>query len=201
MSVKKHILHFCINIIIRENKKLEVEMKKISYVLLMGCISLSLVGCTTLDGNGEGLKISNENEAGNAEVVEEQSESTDTVADGSYYGSLYSDGKDRIGVEDEWGNLPCIVYNTQIEGNQLIVSGSMSYSATGDFENPETSDDMEHVFTFDDNTDFKWLKGPEDAEHYSAEEYVRGLEIIKDTGLCLIIKVVNGVATEVSVSE
>lgn len=201
MSVKKHILHFCVNIINRENKKLEVEMNKISYVLLMGCISLSLVGCATLDSNDEGLKISNENEAGNAEVVEEQSESTDTVADGSYYGSLYSDGKDRIGVEDEWGNLPCIVYNTQIEGNQLIVSGSMSYSATGDFENPETSDDMEHVFVFDDNTEFKFLKGPEDSEVYTAEEYVSGLEDLKDSGLALVIKVENGVATNVSLSE
>ena len=162
-------------------------MKKISYVILMGCISLSLVGCAALESN--------------AEVEEEQSESTNTVADGLYYGSLYSDGKDRIGEEDEWGNIPGIVYDTRIEGNQLIVSGSMDYSAAGDFENPETSDDMEHVFTFDDNTDFKWLKGPEDAEHYSAEEYVRGLENIKDTGLCLMIKVENGVATEVSVSE
>ncbi len=176
-------------------------MKKISYVILMGCISLSLVGCAALESNDDGLKISNENEAGNAEVVEEQSESTNTVADGLYYGSLYSDGKDRIGEEDEWRHIPGIVYDTRIEGNQLIVSGSLDYSATGDFENPETSDDMEHVFTFDDNTDFKALKGPEDAEHYSAEEYVRGLENIKDTGLCLMIKVENGVATEVSVSE
>jgi hypothetical protein len=167
----------------------------------MGYISLSLVGCATLESNDEGLKISNENEAVNAEGVEEQSESGDTVADGSYYGLLYSDGKERIGVEDEWGNLPCIVYNTQIEGNRLIVSGSMSYSATNDYENSETSDDMEHVFVFDDNTEFKFLKGPEDSEVYTAEEYVSGLDNLKDTGLALVIKVENGVATNVSLSE
>ncbi len=151
-------------------------MKRIVNLLLMGCISLSLVGCAA-------------------------SESNETVADGCYYGGLYSDGKDRIGVEDEWGNLPCIVYNVRIEENKLVVSGSMSYSATHDYENAETSDDMEHTFVFDDNTDFKWIKGPEDNEHYTAEEYVSGLEDLKDTGLGLTIEVENGVATEVSVSS
>lgn len=175
-------------------------MKKISYVLLMGCISLSLVGCATLDSNDEGLKISNENEAGNAEVVEEQSESGNTVADGSYYGSLYSDGKERIGVEDEWGNLPAIAYNTRIDGDKLIISGSMYYSDTNDFENSEISGDIDHVFVFDENTEFYWVTGPEEREEYEADSFIKDLESIKDTGLGLCVEVEDGVAKEVSVS-
>lgn len=190
----------------------------------MGCISLSLAGCIPFESNDESLKISNDNEAEVADAVreqndssgepegqeqsdsssefgvQEQSASSDTVADGFYYGSLYSDGKDRIGVADEWGNLPCIVYDTRIEGDKLIITGSMTYTVTNDSEERETSDDMEHTFVFDDNTDFRWVVGPDDFDHFTAEEFIDAMEDIKDTGLALTVEIENGVATLVSVS-
>ena len=172
-------------------------MKKIKSIVLIGLIGLSLVGCVKPENNNEGLKITENSEN---EVIDESSESTDTAADGFYYAGLYSNGKDEIGVEDEWGNLPAIAYNTRIDGDKLIISGSMYYSDTNDFEDSETSDDIDHVFVFDENTEFYWVTGPEEHEEYEADSFIKDLESIKDTGLGLCVEVEDGVAKEVSVS-
>lgn len=207
------------------------RIKSIGSIIILSCIGLCMAGCSSVDvagdesSNNTGIFESVESNIaeevvaeGNDETIEtsettepneatEPSEMSDTnerieeVNDGIYYAELYSDGKDRIGIADEWGNLPGIAYKVQVEGNKMIVSGSMWYSATADYENSVTSDDMDHAFAFDDSTEFKWIAGPDDAEKYSAEDYVCCLQDLKDTGLCLSIKVENGVATEVSVSS
>ena len=169
-------------------------MKKIKSIVLIGLIGLSLVGCVKPENNNEGLKITENSEN---DVIDK---STDTAADGFYYAGLYSNGKDEIGVEDEWGNLPAIAYNTRIDGDKLIISGSMYYSDTNDFEDSETSDDIDHVFVFDENTEFYWVTGPEEHEEYEADSFIKDLESIKDTGLGLCVEVEDGVAKEVSVS-
>lgn len=187
-------------------------MKKIKSIVLIGLIGLSLVGCVKPENNNEGLKLTENSENdvidkstestenNENEVIDESSESTDTAADGFYYAGLYSNGKDEIGVEDEWGNLPAIAYNTRIDGDKLIISGSMYYSDTNDFEDSETSDDIEHVFVFDENTEFYWVTGPEEREEYEADSFIKDLESFKDTGLGLCVEVEDGVAKEVSVS-
>ena len=172
-------------------------MEKIKSIVLIGLIGLSLVGCVKPENNNEGLKITENSEN---EVIDESSESTDTAADGFYYAGLYSNGKDEIGIEDEWGNLPAIAYNTRIDGDKLIISGSMYYSDTNDFEDSETSDDSDHVFVFDENTEFYWVTGPEEREEYEADSFIKDLESIKDTVLGLFVEVEDGVAKEVSVS-
>lgn len=115
------------------------------------------------------------------------------------FGGWY--GKDEIGVEDEWGNLPAIAYNTRIDGDKLIVSGSMSYTPSNDFGDSETSDDIDHVFVFDENTEFYWVTGPEEREEYEADSFIKDLESIKDTGLGLCVEVEDGMARSTNIKS
>lgn len=141
-------------------------------------------------------------EATSAEAKSDASEADgwSDSRDGWYSATLNSQGKDEIGVANEWGYLPEIAYDVKIENDQLIVYGSMCYSATNDMDSNNVSDDIKHVFPIGPNTELRGGVDESGYTTYTAEEYGKYVADLIDSQLGLIIEVKDGAVVAVSVA-
>ncbi|WP_300409098.1 hypothetical protein [Lagierella sp.] len=116
--------------------------------------------------------------------------------DGNYFSSIIASKK------GEFDNLNTSVYEAKSDGETLKVSGSLSFGQ----EDYTTSEDeilenKTYTFEVDENTEYKAVGGLNEPQVMTVEEFNDYFMEVKESGLGLIIKVENGVATEVEISS
>ncbi|SEG40997.1 hypothetical protein SAMN02910276_02853 [Butyrivibrio sp. Su6] len=113
-------------------------MKRIVNLLLMGCILLSLVGCTASESNAEGVKISNETEAGQAAADNTVQSEQVTIEENVGVGNV-----------DNENQLYDVQKLTTLDGGLLKIDPDCDYHFKWDTSTIEENEDGSFTGTFD----------------------------------------------------
>jgi hypothetical protein len=113
-------------------------MKRIVNLLLMGCISLSLVGCVASESNAEGVKISNETEAGQAAA--ENTVQSEQVTIEENVGARNADNENQLYDVQKF---------TTLDGGLLKIDPDCDYHFKWDTSTIEENEDGSFTGTFD----------------------------------------------------
>ncbi|MCR5094193.1 MAG: hypothetical protein K6B72_09490 [Lachnospiraceae bacterium] len=133
------------------------------------------------------------------DIPDDEGEQSGTE-DGVYGTHLWSSEKDRIGTTDSAGVFYSVVYEVGLSGNELSVTGSMSYKNSAEQDPLFVSDDETHVFTLGGDTVYQLLGGSGGPEIITVDEFYKDLNDYLDTGLYLEIEVNGGIVTSASLS-
>lgn len=117
---------------------------------------------------------------------------------GSYVGSLVLKNNGERGEE-----IPVAqVVNVEIADNTLTVTGSLDYREDPEAETAATElDNDTYNFRIDDNTVFQAIGGLAEPEYYTADEFIKFYDEVKDSGLGLIIEMEDGLVHTVSITS
>ena len=114
------------------------------------------------------------------------------TADGFMGSFLLSSDRGKIGTTNEYGVLYRVIYEASIEGDELIVCGSMDYRNFKDQDPITISSDVKHVFKVDGNTVYQ-KDGEEGTETLSKDDFAGLLGSRKDSGMYLEVEISGGV--------
>ena len=129
--------------------------------------------------------------------IQKQEEDDFLKDEGKYSSSLMSvkpEGSDDLGLTN--------VSNVTIDGNKLIVTGSLDYyKDPTNYQDAKTLEEEEHLFKLNDETIFQAVGGMAPPEKFTKEEFVDFYKQVKDSGLGLIIMIKDGVAQSVEITS
>lgn len=116
------------------------------------------------------------------------------TADGFMSSFLLSTERDKIDTTNEYGTFYRVIYEASLEGDELIVCGSMDYRNSMAQDSIYISSDLKHIFKVDDNTIYQ-KGGEESTDTVSKEEFAKLLNERKDSGMFVGVETKNGVVT------
>lgn len=120
-------------------------------------------------------------------------EAVNLTDDGSYTTSLIPGREGEREADGSWAN----VYDMEIQGNNLIVKGSMDYAEPMRSEEGTIPiDNQISVFKINDNSNFFSRIGREDISEHSPEDFIKYYNENKDQQEALFIEVREGILYE-----
>ncbi|MFO3665309.1 hypothetical protein ACCQ41_03455 [Anaerococcus sp. ENR0831] len=120
-------------------------------------------------------------------------EAVNLTDDGSYTTSLIPGREGEREADGSWAN----VYDMEIQGNNLIVKGSMDYAEPMRSEEGTIPiDNQISVFKINDNSNFFSRIGREDISEHSPEDFIKYYNENKDEQEALFIEVREGLLYE-----
>ena len=143
------------------------------------------------DQNPEEITDNEESSDENTEI--NIPEAVNLTDDGSYTTSLVPGREGEREADGSWAN----VYDMEIQGNNLIVKGSMDYAEPMRSEEGTIPiDNQISVFKINDNSNFFSRIGREDISEHSPEDFIKYYNENKDQQEALFIEVREGILYE-----
>lgn len=143
------------------------------------------------DQNPEEITDNEESSDENTEI--NIPEAVNLTDDGSYTTSLIPGREGEREADGSWAN----VYDMEIQGNNLIVKGSMDYAEPMRSEEGTIPiDNQISVFKINDNSNFFSRIGREDISEHSPEDFIKYYNENKDQQEALFIEVREGILYE-----
>lgn len=143
------------------------------------------------DQNPEEITDNEESSDENTEI--NIPEAVNLTDDGSYTTSLIPGREGEREADGSWAN----VYDMEIQGDNLIVKGSMDYAEPMRSEEGTIPiDNQISVFKINDNSNFFSRIGREDISEHSPEDFIKYYNENKDEQEALFIEVREGILYE-----
>ena len=143
------------------------------------------------DQNPEEITDNEESSDENTEI--NIPEAVNLTDDGSYTTSLIPGREGEREADGSWAN----VYDMEIQGNNLIVKGSLDYAEPMRSEEGTIPiDNQISVFKINDNSNFFSRIGREDISEHSPEDFIKYYNENKDQQEALFIEVREGILYE-----
>lgn len=143
------------------------------------------------DQNPEEITDNEESSDENTEI--NIPESVNLTDDGSYTTSLIPGREGEREADGSWAN----VYDMEIQGDNLIVKGSLDYAEPMRSEEGTIPiDNQISVFKINDNSNFFSRIGREDISEHSPEDFIKYYNENKDQQEALFIEVREGILYE-----
>lgn len=143
----------------------------------------------------ESSKETNKETNTNDEEKEDTADGVNMIDDGTYTSSLEPGRNGEREADGSWAN----VYDIVIDGDKLIVKGSLDF-----FPDDDTSSEAKplenqvNVFKIDDATQFTTQSNASsETNTHSQEEFLNMYDETKDQQLALFVQVANGTVMEV----
>lgn len=147
--------------------------------------------------NDESSKETDKEAKTNDEGKEDTADGINMIDDGTYTSSLEPGRNGEREADGSWAN----VYDIAIDGDKLIVKGSLDF-----FQDDDTSSEAKplenqvNVFKIDDATQFTTQSNSSsETNTHSQEEFLNMYNETKDQQLALFVQVANGTVMEVHI--
>lgn len=141
-----------------------------------------------------------EEQAPSEETTDQQApDNSDSLSnDGSYVGTLMTEANGERNPEFEYATIA----NASVSDGKLIVNGSLDYRQDpNNYEDVSELSNTTHEFVLSSDTVFQAVGGMAEPETFTPEEFSSYYEGVKDSGLALVIEVIDGVVKTVSISS
>ncbi|WP_044565765.1 hypothetical protein [Anaerococcus provencensis] len=147
------------------------------------------------ENNDERSKETNKETNTNDEGKEDTADGINIIDDGTYTSSLEPGRNGEREADGSWAN----VYDIAIDGDKLIVKGSLDFFSDDDTSSEaKPLENQVNVFKIDDATQFTTQSNSSsETNTHSQEEFLNMYNETKDQQLALFVQVANGTVMEV----